>query len=61
MSRNTVCSAVEIAEFVKRMAEQQRRQADASEAVRRARESIRERQQFVPKQIPPTQSVRIGF
>jgi len=41
----------EIVELVKRIAEQKRREAAASQALERARKSIERRERFVPKQI----------
>jgi len=54
-------SVADIADFARKMAELKRRQAAASEAVRRAQEAIRAREQFVPKQILPAKSIETAF
>ncbi len=51
----------ELTERVERIKEQKRLEANATEAVRRARELIQARREFIPKQINPLQPVRVRF
>jgi hypothetical protein len=53
--------ATQIAELVKRIAEQKRREAAASQALERARKSIERRERFVPKQIVPNKPIELSF
>lgn len=49
------------AELARKVSERQARQAANSEAVRRAREEIKDRERFVSKQIDSVNSVAVSF
>lgn len=61
MTDNPHNRAVEIVDFVKRIAEQKHRQAAAIQATERARKSIQRREQFVPKEVLPDKPVDLSF
>ena len=61
MTKDSQNRTVEIVELVKRIAEQKRREAAATQATERARKAIQRREQFVPKQVTPEKPVELNF
>lgn len=48
-------------ELVRKVAEQKRRRAAATEAIAKARTNVRARQRFVPERISPVRPVEMRF